>query len=149
MDLFSTTVKQVEKEVDQIRLRQGKPESKKKSADELWDTYEQAYTEKDYIQIIRTKLNRARQDGVKVSEAEIIQLGIMIRPLVQSYRGAFMDILSTNKRVLAPNLNNLLRWAQKPGRYDLVGVDIAGGAKPTVLARKVKRARILNLLGIK
>ena len=149
MDLFSTTVKQVEKEVDQIRLRQAKPENKKKSADELWDTYEQAYTEKDYIQIIRAKLNRARKDGIQVSEAEIIQLGIMIRPLVQSYRGALTDILSTNKRVLAPNLNNLLRWAQQPGRYDLVGVDIAGGAKPTILARKVKRARILNLLGIK
>ncbi len=149
MDLFSATVKQVEKEVDQIRLRQAKPENKKKSADELWDTYEQAYTEKDYIQIIRTKLNRARKDGVQVSEVEIIQLGIMIRPLVQSYRGALTDILSTNKRVLAPNLNNLLRWAQQPGRYDLVGVDIAGGAKPTILARKVKRARILNLLGIK
>lgn len=149
MDLFSTTVKQVEKEVDQIRLRQGKLENKAKSADDLWDTYEQAYTEKDYIQIIRTKLHRARQDGVKVSEADIIQLGIMIRPLVQSYRGALTDILSTNKRVLAPNLNNLLRWAQKPGCYDLVGVDIAGGAKPTVLARKVKRARILNLLEIK
>ncbi len=149
MDLFSATVKEVEKEVDQIRLRQAKPENKKKSADELWDTYEQAYTEKDYIQIIRAKLNRARKDGIQVSEAEIIQLGIMIRPLVQSYRGALTDILSTNKRVLAPNLNNLLRWAQQPGRYDLVGVDIAGGAKPTILARKVKRARILNLLGIK
>lgn len=149
MDLFSATVQEVEKEVDQIRLRQSKPESKKKSANELWDTYEQAYTEKDYIQIIRTKLNRARQDSVQVSEAEVIQLGIMIRPLVQSYRGALTDILSTNKRVLAPNLNNLLRWAQKPGRYDLVGVDIAGSTKPTILAREVKRARILNLLGIK
>lgn len=41
------------------------------------------------------------------------------------------------KRVLATTLNNLLRWAQKPGGYDLVGVDIAGAVKPTILVRKV------------
>ncbi|PHN00599.1 hypothetical protein [Flavilitoribacter nigricans] len=78
-----------------------------------------------------------------------IEIAITIRPLIQSLRGALIDVGSTSKRVLAPTLNNLLRWAQKPGYYDLVGIDIAGDAKPTVIARKVKRARIFNLLGIK
>lgn len=142
-------IQKVEKEVDEIRLRQNRPENKTETSTNLADTYEQAFTEKDYIQIVRSKLDRARKDKVKISEAEIIQLGIMIRPLVQSYQGALIDILSTNKRVLAPTLNNLLRWAQKPGRYDLIGVDIASGVQPTVLAKQVKKARILNLLGLK
>lgn len=142
-------IKKIEKEVDEIRIRQNKPENTPKTATNLADTYEKAFTEKDYTQILRTKLDRARQDRIRITEAEIIQLGIMIRPLVQSFQGALIDITSTNKRVLAPTLNNLLRWAQKPGRYDLIGVDITSGVQPTVLAKQVKKARILNLLGLK
>ena len=151
MDIFSAAAGAVNKKVDEIRTRQNKPERKRtlQRADDLADTYEKIYTEAEYIGSIRKKLDLARQDKLKLTEAEIIELGILIRPLVQSFRGALIDIGSTNKRVLAPTLNNLLRWAQKPGHYDLVGVDIAGGAKPTVLARKVKRARIFNLLGLK
>jgi uncharacterized UPF0146 family protein len=151
MDIFSAAAQGVNKKVDEIRTRQNKPERKRtlQRADDLADTYEKIYTEAEYIGSIRKKLDLARQDKLKLTEAEIIELGILIRPLVQSFRGALIDIGSTNKRVLAPTLNNLLRWAQKPGHYDLVGVDIAGGAKPTVLARKVKRARIFNLLGLK
>ena len=151
MDIFSAAAGAVNKKVDEIRTKQNKPERKRtlQRADDLADTYEKIYTEAEYIGSIRKKLDLARQDKLKLTEAEIIELGILIRPLVQSFRGALIDIGSTNKRVLAPTLNNLLRWAQKPGHYDLVGVDIAGGAKPTVLARKVKRARIFNLLGLK
>ena len=148
-NLFASVVEQVEKEVDDIRIKRKQPERNKQTGNELADTYEKAWSEKDYIKVVRSKLERARQDKVKISEAEVIRLGIMIRPLIQSFRGALIDITSTNKRVLAPTLNNLLRWSQNPGRYDLVGVDIAGGAKPTVVARKVKRARIFNLLGLK
>jgi cell fate (sporulation/competence/biofilm development) regulator YmcA (YheA/YmcA/DUF963 family) len=151
MDIFSAAAQAVNKKVDEIRTRQNKPERKPKlqKADDLAETYEKIFTEAEHINAIRRKLDLARQDKLKLSEAEIIEIGITIRPLIQSFRGALIDIGSTNKRVLAPTLNNLLRWAQKPGRYDLVGVDIAGGVKPTVLARKVKRARIFNLLGLK
>ncbi|MEZ4991904.1 MAG: methyltransferase [Saprospiraceae bacterium] len=151
MDIFAAAAQNVNKKVDEIRQVQNKPERKRtlQKGDELADTYQKVFTEKEYINSIRRKLDLARQDKVKLTEAEIIEIGIAIRPLIQSFRGALIDVGSTNKRVLAPTLNNLLRWAQKPGRYDLVGVDIAGGKKPTVIARKVKRARIFNLLGLK
>ena len=145
LDIFSAAARDVDQTVNEIRRRQRKPERK----ENLLENYEDAATEEDYIQMVRRKLERARSDQVHLTEAQIIELGILIQPLVQSFGGALIDVMSTNKRVLAPNFNNLLRWAQKPGRYDLVGVDIAQDEKPTVLARKVKRARIFNLLGLK
>ncbi len=145
LDIFSAAARDVDMTVNEIRRRQRKPERK----EHLLENYEDAATEEDYIQMVRAKLDRARNDQVHLTEAQIIELGILIQPLVQSFGGALIDVMSTNKRVLAPTFNNLLRWAQKPGRYDLVGVDIAQGEKPTVLARKVKRARIFNLLGLK
>ncbi len=142
LDMFSAAARDVDQTVNEIRRRQRKPERK----ENLLENYEDAATEEDYIQMVRRKLERARNDQVHLTEAQIIELGILIQPLVQSFGGALIDVMSTNKRVLAPNFNNLLRWAQKPGRYDLVGVDIAMGEKPTILARKVKRARIFNFI---
>ncbi len=145
LDIFASGAKDVDSTVNEIRRRQRKEERK----EDIVENFDRAQNEDDYIRMVRTKLERAKNDQVELSEAQVIELGIMIQPLVQKLPGILVDMMSTNKRVLAPTFNNLLRWAQKPGRYDLVGVDIAKGAKPTVLARTVKRARIFNLLGLK
>jgi hypothetical protein len=149
MDIFAQTVQKVDKEVDEIRKVQQKPEKDpEKVKAELKDVFDKS-SEKDYLRYMTQKLARAKADKVEFTEQEIIDLAFMIQPMIQSFAGAFIDMLSTNKRVLAPTFNNLLRWSEKPGQYDLAGVDIAGSAKPTVKARVVKRARIFNLLGIK
>lgn len=55
------------------------------------------------------------------------------------------DSKSTNKRRLAPTEENLLKWAKKPGRYDLIGVDNAGKIDVTVHRKKDKNKVPLNM----
>lgn len=82
-------------------------------------------------------LKAAQEDGVTLSEAQVIKLDIMLRPLVQSQHGAFIDVLFDNRRVLAPTYDNLLRWAEQPGNYDLqVGYGEEGGANESQSAEE-------------
>ncbi|MCB9267828.1 MAG: hypothetical protein H6558_22630 [Lewinellaceae bacterium] len=38
----------------------------------------------------------------------------------------------------APTYDNLIRWTESPGKYDLQGVDISAKAKESVKAGKVE-----------
>lgn len=91
-------------------------------------------------------LKAAQEDGVTLSEAQVIKLDIMLRPLVQSQHGAFIDVLFDNRRVLAPTYDNLLRWAEQPGNYDLQGVDTEK-KEATVNARAPKKASVFEVIG--
>ncbi|KGE89492.1 MAG: hypothetical protein ACE362_27035 [Phaeodactylibacter xiamenensis] len=71
----------------------------------------------------------------------------MIQPLLQSELGALQDILGANKKRLKPTYENLLRWTENPGGYDLIGVDTTEKG-PTVKARKPKSPAIFELLGL-
>ena len=55
------------------------------------------------------------------------------------------DSKSTNKRRLAPTEENLIKWAKKPGRYDLIGVDNAGRVDVTVHRKKDRNKVPLSL----
>ena len=48
--------------------------------------------------------------------------------MIQRPGSALLDILLTSKKVLAPTYDNLIRWTESPGRYDLQGVDISAKA---------------------
>jgi hypothetical protein len=83
-----------------------------------------------------------------LSEAQVINLGVAIRPLYQSFPGAVRDVQSKNKKVLESTYTNLLRWAESPGSYDLQGVDAPKKAKATVKARKPKPSSVLEMFGL-
>ncbi len=139
----------VDAEIRDIRNAQKKP----MSADDR-EKYKKEYADlekkkdnKSYLGYIKKQLKAAEKDGVKLSEAQVKKLGIMIQPLIQNPSGAFLDILSSNKKRLKPTYENLLRWTESPGRYDLIGVDTAN-TKATVKARKPESPAIFDLLGL-
>ncbi|WP_282782237.1 zeta toxin family protein [Phaeodactylibacter xiamenensis] len=138
----------VEAEIRDIRNAQKKP----MSADDR-EKYKKEYADlekkkdnKSYLGYIRKQLKAAEEDGVKLSEAQVKKLGIMIQPLIQNPGGAFLDILSSNKKRLNPTYENLLRWTESPDRYDLIGVDTAR-KDSTVKARKPKKPSIFDIIG--
>ena len=94
--------------------------------------------QKNYVAFVERKIKRLQSDQVRATDAEIIRLGIALRPMVQSIRGTLRDTSTDNKKVLEPSLENLIRWAKSPGQYDLAGVDASAKEKPTVKA-KVKQ----------
>jgi len=169
-DLFAQAAAKIEQVVEEVRQQQkkpaapaqpkpvasaptpSKPEEKEEpiltGVENLRDQYERAY-DPAYRKYISGKLKELSELGAEMNADKVIELGILVRPYVQRLRGAVVDVESTNKRVLAPTLNNLARWAEKPGYYDLVGVDIHQGADPTTLAKQVKRSVLFNLLGLK
>ena len=140
----------IEKEIRDIRKAQKRPMTTadrvlfKKEYDDLANKKEN----KSYVSYIRKHLKKAEEDGVKLSPSKIIKLGLMIQPLVQSKRGAFLDFLGPNKKRLAPTYENLLRWSEDPGRYDLIGVDTSL-EKATVKARRPKEPSIFEMIGLK
>ncbi|KAA3622452.1 MAG: hypothetical protein DWQ02_26030, partial [Bacteroidetes bacterium] len=157
-NLFAQATQKVDKAVKEIRKVQNKPESDtykdiRAGIDALFRKKAMAKDDsiflRENIKYIKGILMVAKNDKVQFSESDVIKLGIIIQPIIQRQHAIEYDNVVTNKRTLAPTFNNLLRWTGNPGRYDLIGVDSAKNDKPTVLARKVKRARIFNLLGIK
>lgn len=157
-NLFAQVVKKVDAKVVQIRQIQNKPAG---------ETYDLLHKEihilfkkkedepsgflfvRQNLKYIKRILKIAKNDKVQFVTSDIIKLGIIIQPILQGDQAIENDVSRSNKRTLSPTFNNLLRWTSNPGRYDLIGVDTFKNAKPTVLARKVKKARIFNLLGIK
>lgn len=69
-------------------------------------------------------------------------------PLIQRKGAALLDILLTSQKVLAPTYDNLIRWTESPGRYDLQGVDIAAKVKESVKARKVEKPSLFEMIGL-
>jgi hypothetical protein len=84
--------------------------------------------QKNYSAYVERKIKRLDKDGVRITKAEIIRIGIALRPLVQSVRGTLQDAQNTNRKVLEPTLDNLVRWAKSPGGYDLAGRGCRCGA---------------------
>ena len=59
-----------------------------------------------------------------------------------------MDARRSSKKVMELTSTNILRWALNPGRYDLRGIDTKrANAKPSMAARKVKKEKVMRLLG--
>lgn len=100
----------------------------------------------DIFSIAQAQAPELFKKGDKLTKAEIIQLARKIRPEIQSVRGIMLDDANQNSKVLEPTWNNFLAWANDPGKYDLIGVDSYKGAEPSVVARKVKKIRIMKLL---
>lgn len=59
-----------------------------------------------------------------------------------------VDAAKSGKKRLAPTYNNLMRWVQHPGTYDLIGVDVSADAEPTLVARQVKKSKVMGLFGL-
>lgn len=151
--------RKVAQEVTKIRKAQNKPQKPGPDGDlsslidkvfkkriEAKDTFQ---FKRENMKLIRQIMEEAKKDQVKFSTSQIMQIGIIIQPVLQGEKSIQRDNVRTHKRTLAPTLNNLLRWANDPGRYDLIGVDNSQNEKPTIVARKVKRARIFNILGLR
>ena len=142
------TVATIEKEVNDIRLAQGKKPLDKNLFRKEYQDLAQKKDNKSYLAYIRKQLKQAQEEGVEFDEKEIIKLGIAIRPLIQRPGSALLDILLTSKKVLAPTYDNLIRWTESPGRYDLQGVDISVKAKESVKARKVEEPSLFEMIGL-
>ncbi|WP_421947107.1 zeta toxin family protein [Phaeodactylibacter xiamenensis] len=139
----------VEAEIKDLRRAQKKPmtaTARSAFRAEFADLAEKK-AHKYYLAYIKKQLKSAEEDGVKLSEAQVKKLGQMIQPLLQSELGALQDILGANKKRLKPTYENLLRWTENPGGYDLIGVDTTETG-PTVKARKPKSPAIFELLGL-
>lgn len=142
-------VEVIEQEIKDIRKTQKKDMSaddRQQFKKEYADLEEKA-SNKSYIGYIRSQLQAAEKDGVKLSEAQVKKLGQMIQPMIQNTTGAFLDMLTSNKKRLKPTYENLLRWTESPDRYDLIGVDTAR-TDETVTARKPKKPGIFELIGL-
>ncbi|PMD95504.1 hypothetical protein BWI97_14205 [Siphonobacter sp. BAB-5405] len=71
----------------------------------------------------------------KMSPVAVIKTGRQFNETYRSTRSQLMDNPHTHKKVLAPTAENLKKWAGKPGKYDLVGVD-TGSQNVTIRKKK-------------
>lgn len=143
----TTVVTAIEKEINDIRIAQGKKPLDKDLFRKEYQDLAEKKGNKSYLAYIRKQLKQAQDEDVEFGEQEIIKLGIAIRPLIQRPGSALLDILLTSKKVLAPTYDNLIRWTESPGRYDLQGVDISSKAKESVKARKVEEPSLWEVIG--
>lgn len=143
----SPTLATIEKEINDIRVAQGKKPLDKDLFRKEYQDLAEKKDNKNYLAYIRKQLKQAQNEGVDFSETDIIKLGIAIRPLIQRPGSALLDILLTSKKVLAPTYDNLIRWTESPGRYDLQGVDISAKVKDSVKARKVEDPSLWEMIG--
>ena len=84
-----------------------------------------------------------------MNERAIIEMGQRING-TRSLYSQFVDAGSDNKRRLSPTVENLIRWMENPGRFDLIGVDTFKQADPTADYKSaIQKQKLFNLLGIK
>lgn len=133
-----------------VKAAQPKPEASKVSPDKP------KLTKQLKAEIIQKGVVQAEvATGKKkpLTAAQVIRIGqkidfaryhIIIDGQAVNVREDF-DSKSTNKRRLAPTEENLLKWAKKPGRYDLIGVDNAGRIDVTVHRKKDKNKVPLSM----
>jgi hypothetical protein len=132
---YTKAIQSFDKEVDHIRTTYKKPEADQEQVKEDLKALAAKSDQKNYTTYVERKIKRLDKDGVRITKEEIIRIGIALRPLVQSVRGTLQDAQNTNRKVLEPTLDNLVRWAKSPGGYDLAGVDAAAGRKATAKAK--------------
>ncbi|WP_020539308.1 hypothetical protein [Lewinella cohaerens] len=132
---YTKAIQSFDKEVDNIRTTYKKPEANQEQVKEDLKALAAKSDQKNYTAYVERKIKRLDKDGVRITKEEIIRIGIALRPLVQSVRGTLQDAQNTNRKVLDPTLDNLVRWAKSPGGYDLAGVDAAAGRKATAKAK--------------
>jgi hypothetical protein len=104
--------------------------------------------ELSYAQQLVLLKGRIRAKG-KLTEDEVIKEGLKLHETrLKSSQTA--DQGRDSKRRLSPTTENLLRWANSPGDYDLIGVDTFERTDPTAdYKRLINKQKILNLYGIK
>ncbi|MGH1437855.1 MAG: hypothetical protein ACRBG0_25680 [Lewinella sp.] len=132
---YTKAIQSFDKEVDHIRTTYKKPEADQEQVKEDLKALAAKSDQKNYTAYVERKIKRLDKDGVRITKEEIIRIGIALRPLVQSVRGTLQDAQNTNRKVLEPTLDNLVRWAKSPGGYDLAGVDAEAGRKATAKAK--------------
>ena len=99
-------------------------------------------------------LEQAEVEAIKqaqeenLSEAQVVAMGRYINSL-RSLRSQIIDNKSDSKRRLSPTRENLIRWANNPGKFDLIGVDTFQATNPTADIKKITKQKLFNLFGIK
>ncbi|WP_420152351.1 DUF3560 domain-containing protein [Siphonobacter sp.] len=81
----------------------------------------------------REKAGRELKKGL--SPVGVIKIGRVINQTYRSPGAQLRDNPVTHKKVLAPTEENLQKWINRPGKYDLVGVD-TGSQKVTIRKKK-------------
>ena len=124
-----------DQEIETIRKKQNKPAEVDASLRELLLEQKKTSLQKNYQEYVARRIQCLEKDEVRITKAEIIQIGIALRPMVQSLRGSLSDVKAKNAKTLEPTLENLIRWTKNPGGYDLLGVDTDEKRKVTTKAK--------------
>lgn len=85
----------------------------------------------------REKAGRELKKGM--SPVGVIKVGRVINSMYRTPGSQLRDNPVTHKKVLAPTEENLKKWINRPGKYDLVGVDTGS---QTVTIRKKKEGTL-------
>jgi hypothetical protein len=103
----------------------------------------------DYDAQLAAIQEKYKNDFASLTESEVILIGLKLNAQRSLY-SQFVDNASDNKRRLSPTPENLLRWMQKPGYFDLIGVDTFERTDQTKDYKKlISKQKIFNLFGIK
>ncbi len=96
-------------------------------------------TKADRERQAQKRVGIASRTSINTSTAKVIKLGQEIEKLRYPNPGEDYDARVSNNRRLAPTEENLKKWAKKPGRYDLIGVDANNLTTVTVNRKKPKK----------
>jgi hypothetical protein len=122
------------------------PEPKKEPEEKKPTPEEVAAQKAEYKKEVEAELHKITSGG-EMSLAQVVAEGRRINEL-RSFRSQFIDNGSDNKRRLTPTKENLARWINAPGRFDLIGVDTASKTDATADLKHVKKETIFHLIGI-
>lgn len=138
----------VTRELMQIRKQQNKGQIDRDALKKEIEDLHERKNMKSYVKYIRRQLKAAKNDEITLTKDQVIKIGRMVHPMLKTVAGQMGDILRAHNRIVKPNLDGLLRWANNPAMYDLPGVDIDEKAKPTVNARRPKEPKLFRLLNL-
>lgn len=138
---YMTAINAFNKEVESIRKAYKKPETDQAKLREDIAALALKSDQKNYTDYLERRIKRLKDQKIRATDAEIVRIGIALRPLVQTLRGTLRDAKTDNRKVLEPSLDNLIRWSKSPGQYDLAGVDASGEKTPTVKANVKAKER--------
>lgn len=132
---YMKTIQAFNREVEKIRKAYQQPEANQVKVKQDLKSLAAKAGQKNYLAFVERKIKRLQKDEVQATKAEIVRLGIALRPMIQTLRGALQDVASENRKVLEPTYENLIRWSKSPGQFDLAGVDAAPDRKATTKAK--------------
>lgn len=106
--------------------------------------------ELSYKQQVTLMIGRVKALGGKMTEAQVIAEGRKLHE-ARTKSGAALDKSRNSTRRLSPTPENLLRWANNPGEFDLIGVDTINYlADPTAdYKREISKQKLFNLYKVK